>query len=98
MVDNNVSLVVETLDDIMIRNYTPYLGMTDGTSEALLLELIERLDRCKANEVKRYFMYMITSCFNTQKIVERYDTRLKSWIKIGRRGKKHREYTIVQMN
>ena len=66
-----------------VRHYTPYMGMIDGTNEELVLEWIDILDRCKINEVKRYFMSMVTYCGNTQKIVEIYDT----WLEKSRRGK-----------
>ena len=57
MTDNSAtaSRVYTTLEQSVIRNYTPYLGILDGTNEALLIEWIERIDKCKTNDATRYF-------------------------------------------
>ena len=62
-----------TLEQSVIRNYTPYLGILDGTNEALLLECIERIEKCKTNDATRYFLSMTTSCGAIQKVVERHE-------------------------
>ena len=63
------SRVDTTLEQSVIRNYTPYLGILDGTNEALLIEWIEIIEKCKMNDATRYFLSMSTSCGAIQKVL-----------------------------